>query len=384
LKPAYKFIVLLGIVSLFADMTYEGARSVTGAYLAVLGANALTVGFVAGFGEFLGFGLRYISGILTDQTHKYWPIMIVGYTINLFAVPLLAITGNWKIAVCLIILERVGKSIRVPARDAMLAHASESIGMGKGFGFHEMMDRIGAFLGPLVVSAALLIHHNYQLGFAILGIPAVLAIISLFIAKFKYPNPQELAINTFSENSPIPKKVFLLFLIGSALLAFGFSDYALIAYHFEKAHLLLPVLIPIAYGVSMGVNGITAPMIGHWYDKKGIVILIPLIIISTLFAPLVYLGGAISAFLGVFLWAIGMGLQSSLLRSIVGKMSTAGKRGRAFGLFNLVYGTFWFIGSAISGYLYDYNITVLVYFILATQILAIPFFISAIKLLRRV
>ncbi|MDX2165388.1 MAG: MFS transporter [Gammaproteobacteria bacterium] len=376
MKNGYKFIILLGIVSLFADMTYEGARSVTGAYLAVLGANALTVGFVAGFGEFLGFGLRYISGILTDQTHKYWPIMIVGYAINLFAVPLLAIAGNWQIAAFLIVLERVGKSIRIPARDAMLAHASESVGMGRGFGFHEMMDRVGAFLGPIIVSASLLINHSYELGFAILGIPAVFAIVSLFVARHRYPNPQELAVNTFSVNAPIPKKKFILFLVGSGLLAFGFSDYALIAYHFEKAQLLLPVLIPIAYGVSMGVNGITAPMIGHWYDKKGIMILVPLIIFSTLFAPLVYLGGAISAFMGVFLWAIGMGVQSSLLRSIVGQMSTAGKRGRAFGLFNLVYGVFWFIGSVLSGYLYDFNVTVLVYFIVATQLLAVPFFMG--------
>ncbi len=376
MKNGYKFIFILGIVSLFADMTYEGARSVTGAYLEILGANALTVGFVAGFGEFLGFGLRYVSGILTDQTHKYWPIMFVGYTINLIAVPLLAFTNNWKIAVILIVLERVGKSIRVPARDAMLAHASESIGMGKGFGFHEMMDKVGAFLGPLAVSATLFFHHSYQLGFALLGIPALFALISLVVAQQRYPNPQELAVNTFSENAPIPRKKFKLFLIGSALLAFGFSDYALIAYHFEKAQLLLPVLIPIAYGVAMGVNGITAPMIGNWYDKKGIVILVPLIILSTLFAPLVYLGGAVAAFLGVFLWAIGMGLQSSLLRSIVGKMSTAGKRGRAFGIFNLVYGVCWFIGSSLSGYLYDFNITVLVFFIVATQLLALPFFIG--------
>lgn len=375
-RKAYLFIVFLGIVSLFADMTYEGARSVTGAFLAVLGANALTVGIVAGLGEFLGFGLRYVSGIITDQTHKYWPIMIVGYTVNIFAVPLLALAGSWQIAVVLIILERVGKSIRVPARDAMLAHASDSIGMGKGFGLHEMMDKIGATAGPLFVSASLFFRHDYEWAFAILAIPALFALGALLVAQKKYPHPEDLAINTFSEKAEFNKKAFTYLMIGSALLAFGFSDYPLIGYHLEKSHVIMRVFIPIAYALAMFVNAISSPILGHWYDKKGLVILVPAIFVAAFFAPLVYLGNSATAFLGVGLWAIGMVVQNSLLRSIVGKMTPWGKRGRIFGIFNLCYGAFWFIGSAISGYLYDVNLTVLVYFVMATQLLAIPFFVK--------
>lgn len=371
---AYKFIVLLGIVSLFADMTYEGARSITGAYLAVLGANAAVVGIVAGFGEFIGYGLRYISGYLADKTHKYWLITIIGYSINLFAVPLLAFAGNWQCAAALIVLERMGKSIRIPARDAMLSHASENIGMGKGFGLHRTLDRIGGMLGPFIVSGILFFYHDYTAGFIVLFIPAVIALMTLLVTCKIYPQPENLAVNRFSEKSEISKKIFWIFLIGAGLLGFGFSDFALIAYHFQKSQLVTAALIPMIYGISMSIDALAAPLIGILYDRQGIKILIFTVIITAFFAPLVYLGSELTAFMGVALWAVGIGVQDSLLRSIVGNMTSAGKRGSAYGLFNLIYGAFWFVGSSASGFLYDFDIKVLVYFIIATQFLAIPFF----------
>ena len=109
---ALKFIILLGVVSLFADMTYEGARSITGPYLAILGASATVVGLVAGLGEFAGYGIRIIFGTLADRTGRYWTITIFGYFLNLLVVPLLALAGNWEIAALLIIAERFGKAIR--------------------------------------------------------------------------------------------------------------------------------------------------------------------------------------------------------------------------------------------------------------------------------
>jgi MFS family permease len=134
---AVLFIVFLGIVSLFGDMTYEGARSITGPYLGVLGVTATTIGIVAGFGELLGYGARLVSGYLGDRTGKYWAVTIAGYLLNLFAVPLLALAGAWQIAVVLIIAERMGRGIRSPVRDAMLSHAASRTGLGWGFGLHR-------------------------------------------------------------------------------------------------------------------------------------------------------------------------------------------------------------------------------------------------------
>jgi MFS-type transporter involved in bile tolerance (Atg22 family) len=172
---ATKFIILLGIVSLFADMTYEGSRGITGPYLAILGASAVAVGFIAGFGELMGYMLRFFSGYLTDRTHSYWIITIAGYLINLMAVPILALAGSWEVAAALIITERVGKGIRVPSRDVMLSHATSQVGHGWGFGLHEALDQIGAILGPLIVAAVLFFHGSYQMGFAFLLLPALLA-----------------------------------------------------------------------------------------------------------------------------------------------------------------------------------------------------------------
>src|SRR6266702_5185588 len=165
---AMRFIVLLGVVSLFGDMTYEGARSITGPYLGILGASATVVGVVSGFGELVGYAARLASGWLGDRTQRYWTVTIAGYVVNLLAVPLLALAASWEVAAALIIIERMGRGIRSPVRDAMLSHAASHTGLGWGFGLHEAMDQSGAIIGPLLVSAALYLQYGYSDAFAIL------------------------------------------------------------------------------------------------------------------------------------------------------------------------------------------------------------------------
>src|SRR5437588_11759205 len=161
-RSAILFLVFLGIVSLFGDLTYEGARSITGPYLGALGVTATTIGIVAGFGELLGYGARLVSGYVGDRTGSYWAVTIAGYLLNLFAVPLLALAGSWQIAVVLIVAERAGRGIRAPVRDAMLSHAASRTGLGWGFGLHEALDQIGAVIGPLGVSGVLFVGSGYQ------------------------------------------------------------------------------------------------------------------------------------------------------------------------------------------------------------------------------
>src|SRR5215471_13194436 len=193
---AIAFVILLGIVSLFSDMTYEGARSITGPYLAVLGASATVVGIVAGFGELVGYGLRLAAGYLSDRTGRYWTITLVGYVVNLLAVPLLALAGRWELAAALMITERLGKAIRTPARDAMLSHATSEMERGWGFGLHEAMDQIGAFLGPLFVAAVVFRHEGYTTALGVLLLPALLALSVLVLARLRYPDPRDFEIGT--------------------------------------------------------------------------------------------------------------------------------------------------------------------------------------------
>src|SRR5579885_3038669 len=189
---ALRFVLLIGIMSFFADFTYEGSRSIIGPYLAVLGASAAAVGIITGFGELLGYGLRLVSGRLSDQTGKFWPITIFGYIIQMASVPLLALAGNWPVAALLIIIERVGKATRNPPRDVMLSHAAKELGYGWAFGVHEALDQSGALVGPLAVAGVLALHGQYPLAFAMLAIPALLTLSILAVARITYPRPGEL------------------------------------------------------------------------------------------------------------------------------------------------------------------------------------------------
>jgi len=378
-KNALRFVILLGTVSLFADITYEGARSITGPFLAILGASAAIVGIVAGFGELLGYAFRLVSGFFADKTQKYWSITFVGYAINLLAVPFLALAHHWSVAAVLIITERLGKAIRTPARDAMLSHAGDQLGMGWGFGVHEAMDQAGAMCGPLIVAAMLFFKGNdsYRLGFLILAIPAVMAIITLLFAKKLYPRPHDLSTKRIEFKTVGIPKVFWLYFIGALFVAAGFADFPLMAYHFGKNNLLSPVWIPLAYSFAMGVDGVMALALGRLYDSYGFKVLIITTLVAALFAPLVFLGNFYWALLGIFFWAIGKGAHESLMRAIVGKMVGENKRASAYGIFNMGYGIAWFLGSAAMGIIYDNSIVWVVLFIIFLQLLSIPWLMAA-------
>ncbi|HSQ02194.1 MAG TPA: MFS transporter, partial [Methanobacterium sp.] len=249
---AWKFIILLGLVSLLADMTYEGARSITGPYIAILGASAAVVGLVSGLGELVGYGLRFISGYLSDKTHRYWSITITGYVVNLLAVPLLALAGSWEIAAILLILERLGKAIRTPARDVMLSHATSSVSSRWGFGFHEAMDQVGAILGPLMVAIIFYCSGSYQMSFAFLIIPAILALSVLVLSRFLYPRPHDLESSMPKFEGKGFKHVYWLYIIAVALIAAGYTDFPLIAYHFQKAGVMMGGTIAIFLLVCHG------------------------------------------------------------------------------------------------------------------------------------
>lgn len=371
---AIKFVILIGVVSLFADMTYEGARSITGPYLAVLGASGTAVGVVAGLGELIGYSLRLVSGYFSDRTGRYWAITIVGYSVNLLAVPLLALAGRWEMAAALIIVERVGKGIRTPARDAMLSHATQQVGRGWGFGLHEALDQTGAVLGPVIVAGVLYFRDGYQTGFALLLVPALLALAVLAVARLLYPRPQDLEVNVPELKTEGLPPIFWLYLIAVGLMAAGYADFSLIAYHFQQASVVSPTWIPLLYAVAMGVDALAALLFGYLFDRLGLITLAAAALLSALFAPLVFGGGFTWALVGMVLWGIGMGAQESIMRAAVAGMAPPDKRGTAYGIFNTGFGLFWFAGSALMGFLYDISLSALIIFSVVIQVTAIPLF----------
>lgn len=375
-STAIKFVVLLGVVSLFADMTYEGARSISGQYLAILGASGFVVGVVAGLGELIGYGFRLISGYVSDRTGRYWLITFIGYTLNLLAVPLLALAGNWPLAASLMILERFGKAIRNPSRDAMLSYATKEIGRGWGFGLHEAMDQIGAILGPLIVSCVLYFQGSYQMSFGILLIPAACALGVLVSARMLYPRPQDLEVENPSLKSEKFSKKYWLYIASLCCVAAGYVDFPLIAFHFKKAQVMSDAWMPIIFSIAMGADGIAALAFGRLYDAKGFSVLIFATAIASLFAPLVFWDNFYLALIGMILWGIGLGSQESIMRAVVANLVQMNKRGTAYGILNIWFGVFWFLGSALMGFLYDVSLISLIIFSLGIQLAAIPILIT--------
>jgi len=377
-RTAYHFIILLGIVSLFGDITYEGARSVTGPYLAVLGASASIVGLVAGIGEFLGYSLRLVSGYFADRTKAYWPITIIGYTL-LISVPLLAFAGYWQFAAFLIILERMGKAIRTPARDAMLSHATKQVGRGWGFALHEAVDHIGAIIGPLIFSAVFILKGGYREGFTILWIPAFLTLTILIVARIKVPSPERLETSEGRTEQDIKEKsrlskVFWFYALFSFLSVAGFANFQLISYHFKVQSIVSDIQIPIFYAIAMGVDALVALIIGKTYDKIGLksLITIPLL---TLPIPFFAFSHSYSLVLiSVVLWGAVMGIHETIMRAAIADLTPLERRGFAYGIFNTVYGAAWFFGSTIMGLLYDISISYLILFVILMEVLSLSAF----------
>jgi MFS family permease len=373
-SAALKFVLTIGILSFFADFTYEGARSVYGPFLALLAASATVVGIVAGFGELMGYGLRLFSGRWADRTGNFWPIAIFGYFVQLLSVPALALANNWHTAAVLIILERVGRAIRNPPRDAMLSHAGSEIGFGWAFGVHEAMDQFGALFGPLLVAAVLASRGSYHFAFAVLLIPTVICLTLVLTARHFYPHPHDLEVRTGDVHTTGLPRVFWIDLAGAALVAMGFADFPLIAYHFTKASSVPKDWVPVAYAIAMGVSGTGSLAFGRLFDRFGIGLLIPLTLVAAAFAPLVFLGGFWPSLIGAAIWGLGMGVHESIIPAAVAPMVSPERRASAYGLFTAGYGVFWFIGSAIMGILYDHSITATIIFCVALQVAAIPIF----------
>jgi len=364
------------MVSFFADMTYEGARSITGPFLALLGASGTIVGVVIGLGEAIGYSFRAVSGYFTDKTGRYWTIAFIGYLINMLAVPLLAIAPTWQIASLLIILERFGKSIRVPARDAMLSYAAKHTGRGFGFGLHEALDQAGAVSGPLIISLLLLFNENYRVGFGVLAIPAVIALLMLNFARKSYPDPRHLEPQKPNLKGKGLGKTFWIYIIAVGLVAAGYVDFALIAFHFQKASSVSAVWIPMLYAIAMAVDGIAALAMGKWFDVRGISVLAVVTGLVAAFAPLVFFGNLTASIIGMILWGIGMGAQETIMRAIVAHLVPPERRGSAYGIMNMVFGISWAAGSALKGVFYDISIMTLVVFSVIAQLASIPFFLT--------
>lgn len=358
-----RFVFLLGWVSLFADLCYEGMRGAIGPYLALVGASATAVGVVAGTGEALGYALRYVTGSLADRTQRYWLIAIVGYSTNLIAVPLLALAGSWPMVAALVGLERLGKAIRSPAKSTITSFAASEMGAGKVFAITEAMDQVGGLLGPLLVTAVLAWKGESLEGFAwafmLLGIPAAIAVAVLLRARRLVPDPRALENAVGADEKGVLGPRYRTYLIGVALIAVGLADWPLLAYHMEKEGLLATKWLPVAYAAAMAADGVAAMVAGTAFDRvrkrggTGAGVVSAFVLAGAAYAPLVWLGDVRAAVAGIALWSIALAATESIGKAMIATIVPRGERGRAFGLYYLVWGLAWWAGSVLLGALYD-------------------------------
>ncbi len=373
-RMAYQFIMMMGVVSLFGDIAYEGARSATGPFLYTLGASAAAVGLVAGLGEFLGYALRLLTGHWADRTGRYWIFVFIGYGLIL-AIPLLALAGVWQVAAFFIVAERMGKAIRAPSRDCLLSYATKQVGRGWGFAIHEAMDQIGAVIGPLALSAALFFGGGYRYGFAMLGVPALLTLAMLWAAHRKVPAPEAMEQAHPLSSPPLSgrlPKAFWLYTIFAFLSVAGFANFQLIAYHLAAKSIVPQAQIPLFYALAMGVDAIVALIIGKTYDRIGLVSLLALPLLTIPIPFLGFSGSYALVVCGVVLWGAVMGIHETIMRAAIADLTPMARRGLAYGIFNTAYGAAWFVGGLVIGVLYERSLGLVIAFAVAMQLLSLP------------
>ena len=365
MRKAIQFVILMGIVSLLADIVYEGARSIVGPFLATLYVSATLVGFISGFSELVGYASRVLFGFTADKTRSYWFHTFIGYGLIL-SIPFLAFTNKWEVVALLLALERLGKAIRTPARDTILSTAVKQIGKGFGFGLHEALDQIGAIAGPIFIAIALGIGKSYSYGFSLLLVPAILSIIFLSFAKANY-STQYLEVERIESRI---NKIFWLYTLFIFFTTIGFVNFQILSYHLKIKAIVSDEIIPIIYALAMGLDAIFALILGKVYDRIGFKTLF-IMPILTMFIPLAFISNFLTIALAVVVFGIVVSMHEAIARAAVADLVGISKRATAYGILYTSYGFAFFLGSLMIGYLYELSILSIFTFVIFFEVLAI-------------
>ena len=372
-----RFVVGFGTVSALADVVYEGARSIIGPYLGTLGASAATVGVLTGLGEAIALVLRVFTGRISDRTGRPWPQTVVGYLLTAVCVPALALTHTLAAAGAVYSGERLGKAVRTPARDTMLAHASAKIGRGRAFGLHEALDQTGALIGPLVIAGVLALHAGYHVAFGVLAVPGAAAVLVLLRMRAAAPHPAD-----YDPQAGLPEAkrlrlegqlpvAFWQYAAFSAATMLGFSTWGVLAYHLSVRHVVSPSVVPVLYAGAMGVAALAALGFGRIYDRHGLRGLTVLPVLGAVVPLLAFTTSLPAVIVGALLWGAGMGVHDSTMRAAVAEFVPVHRRGAGYGTFTAIYGLAWLAGATIIGHLYGSGRGAIAVYVVAVQMVAL-------------
>ena len=378
----WRTVVGFGVVSLSADLVYEGARSITGPLLASLGASALLVGVVTGAGEAISLVLRLFFGSLADRTGNYWSLTLIGYALTAVCVPLLAITpfigaAGLTVACVLILAERTGKAVRSPSKSALLAHAASAVGLGRGFGVHKALDQIGAFSGPLIVAGVVAIAATIWPAMAVLAIPGALSIVLLLWIRRNMPDPPAV-VDTEVEGGRIGRnfgtnlpRTFFIFAAAAGAATAGLVSYGLIGFHLAEEKIVPVAGVPVLYALAMAAAAVAALASGWVFDRWGGKVLFALPVLVSLVPPLALSSRLTLVVAGVCVWGAAVGIQDSTVKALVADLVPAPRRATAYGVFAAIQGGAAIAGGALAGYLYSRSIVSLTIIIAVVQAAAL-------------
>jgi MFS family permease len=387
---------MFGLVSLFADMVYEGARSIYGPLLASLGASALVVGVVTGAGEAMALVLRLVFGPLADRSGRYWLLTTAGYGLTVVSVPLMALSpflgaAGLAVAAVLLLLERSGKAIRSPSKSALLAHVAGRLGRGRGFGVHKAMDQTGAFAGPLLVAAVVATSGALWAGLTVLAVPGVLAMGFLLWTRARVPDPSvydasmptaeavtaeavtpSAALGWFARavGADLPR-AFFLYAVAAALTTAGLVTFGIIGYHLSVTHLVTDATVPVVYAAGMLCEAVAALVVGWLYDRVGARVLFAVPVLVAVVPALALAPSLALALAGVAVWGLAFGLQDSTVKALVADLVDARRLATAYGVFAGIQGAAALGGGALVGWLYEGSLRVLVVVIALIQLAAL-------------
>lgn len=397
----WRVVIWFGLVSLTADMVYEGARSMYGPLLASLGATALVVGLVTGLGEAMALVLRLVFGPLADRSGRYWALTITGYALTAVCVPVLAVTpflgaAGLAVAVALILLERSGKAVRSPSKSTLLAQAARAVGRGKGFGVQKAMDQVGAFTGPLLVAAVVAATGVIWPGMLVLAVPGIAAMVILLVLRARtregavfdgLPGARTAAADG-SQPSGIRHRgpaggwladalgrelptQFFRFAVAASLTTGGLVTFGIIGYHLATDRVVPVAGVPLMYALAMAVGAVSALVVGWVYDRSGAHVLLVVPILVAAVPPLTLSDSTSIVVAGVVVWGLAAGVQDSAVKALVAELVPAPRRATAYGVFAGIQGAFAVVGGVVIGWLYDVSLPALVATVGATQLLAL-------------
>ena len=396
----WRAVIGFGVVSLSADMVYEGARSITGPLLASLGASAVLVGLVTGAGEALALVLRLFFGSWADRSGRYWTLTLAGYALTAVCVPALAVTPflagpGLALACVLILTERTGKAVRSPAKTALLAHAAGAVGLGRGFAVHKALDQAGAVAGPLLVAAVAALAGTLWPALAVLVVPGIAALLVLARIRNRTGDPAVPAEPpvqpraTQAATAPGPSRLsrsaaslprsFWLFAAAAGSATAGLVTFGVISFHLTRDEVVPVATVPLIYAAAMATEALAALATGWLFDRvKGRVLLVVPLLVAVV-PPLAFTNSPAAVMVGVLIWGSAMGVQDSTVKALVADLVPATRRATAYGVFAAVQGAAAVLGGAMAGALYEHSLPSLIFVVGATQLTALALLVITLR-----